>query len=664
MSRIILILVCSLGLQQGVYAQTDLIEKLKREVRHAANDNDRLQALLDLFEEGRNIHRDTLERFALQARELAGRVGDKRQKALAELAYANTYYRWGWIDSALAIAQPLLGHLPVQDPMYRDSHFKVARQLAVYHVGTMKYSEALEILYDLIAKAEKYGDSITAAVNLNSIGSIALQRSAPRTAIGWLDRALLFNTGDARFEPVLAAIYTNMAEALTKTGKLDSALYYIEKGVELFRKQQNLSSLAHALQRESNLYIKLHRLDKAEAVLKQMIEVRQLTNDGSIWLDDNLSLIEFYLETGQAQKAVDYCLLALQRGDVRDSTAEAGKVYSNNVNLRLSYYEALARSYKALGNQEKYQETLERIISAKDSFYLANSAEAIAEVQTKYEVQKKENTIIQQQLALVRKNNLFYLTVAVVAFVAVLTTVFFIGYRKREKLKVQLLLEREKADTLRAIAEAEENERKRIAADLHDNLGVYAASIASNLDFIGARNRAEDELNALHELRHNSQAIVSQLADTIWALNKETLTLTAISDRVKIFLQRVRPSYPGIQLEVEESVQRDLSFSPIQAFHLYRVIQESIVNALKHSQATRVTVGLSGNFENWSVKIDDNGRGMTDIPSEKAGSGNGMANMRKRAQASGWNISWLTLSTGGTRVLIEPASGPRSEPGV
>src|SRR5690606_15626033 len=110
-----------------------------------------------------------------------------------------------------------------------------------------------------------------------------------------------------------------------------------------------------------------------------------------------------------------------------------------------------------------------------------------------------------------------------------------------------------------------------------------AASIASNLDVIKVDRNSPEEASALKELRHNSQAIVAQLSDTIWALNKEALPLTAICDRVKIFLHRLRPSYPAIQLKLKEQVQTDFSFAPTQAYQLFSIIQEAVVNALKHS---------------------------------------------------------------------------------
>lgn len=633
-------------------AQTRIIDSLKQYVYTAANDKDKLKAILDLCEEHRSIDRDTLDHYSLHARELAARVGDKRSKDLAELAVANTYFRWGWIDSALATIDPVLSRNPVGDASVRDLYFKMARQKALYFGGKSRLSEALTVLYQLVADAERYRDTLTIGANMNTIGSISLMRLAPRVALDWFSKALEYSTHDERYLPVIAGIYANMGDAYSQLNKNDSAEYYSEKGVQLFRQLQNLSSLAITLQKQATVYIKSKKLDKAEQALKDMIEVRKQTNDEGMWVDENLSLIDFYIETNQVDKAIAFCKEALQRGNAYDSIG-TGKLFTNSINLRLNYYEILARCYKVAGKTDLYQKTLEDIIAAKDSFYMANSAEAIAEVQTKYEVQKKENTIVQQKLDIARSNIRYYLTLAGLLFIAAVSYILFVSYRRREKLKMQLMLEKEKDMSNKAVAHAEEKERKRIAADLHDNLGAYAASIASNLDFIRTENKDSQEAVALQELHNNSRAIVSQLDDTIWALNKDELTLTAISDRLKIFARRIRPSYPHIEIEIGERIMDDLSLPPTQAFHLFQVIQEAVVNALKHSGATMVKVLLESDDHNWRISIIDNGRGMNERKEAKGIGGNGLANMTSRSMESGWNVRWEEAEPG-TKVVIEP----------
>jgi len=634
-------------------AQTPLIDSLEQRIYAATSDKARLKAILDLCEEHRSLDRDTMDYYSVQAKELAEKVGDKNSRDLADLAFANMYFRWGWIDSALFYIEPVLDRNPVDDPSTRELHFKLARQKALYYGGRSRFSEALVVLYRLVADAEKYNDTLTVGANMNTIGSISLARSAPRVALDWFFRTLAYSTNDARYASVMAAVYANMSDAYNQLNKPDSAEYFSEKAVDLFRQQQNLSGLAVSLQKQSVIYTKSKKFDKAESALKEMIEVRKQTKDGAMWVDDNISLIDFYIETGQIDKAIQFCKESLLQGNMYDTTGPGGKVFSNNINHRLQYYEVLARCYKAAGKMDLYQRTLEDIITAKDSFYLANSAEAVAEMQTKYEVQKKENTIVQQKLDLTRKNVLFYSTVGGLLFVGILFFVLFTGYRRREKLKMQLMLEKEKDIAVKAVARAEENERKRIAADLHDNLGAYAASIASNLDLIKTEGRNVQEAVALQELQNNSKAIVSQLGDTIWALNKDELTLTAISDRLKIFANRIRPSYPHIDIEIEEKITNDISLSPTQAFHLFQVIQEAVVNALKHSGGSFVRILLESD-QSWEISITDNGQGMQE-EKEKTAGGNGLLNMISRSTVSGWDIEWIPAVPSGTSVVITPA---------
>ena len=112
------------------------------------------------------------------------------------------------------------------------------------------------------------------------------------------------------------------------------------------------------------------------------------------------------------------------------------------------------------------------------------------------------------------------------------------------------------------MVEARETERKRIAADLHDNLGAYAASIASNIDNLKSSQPGLATVPALGDLRSNAQEMVSQLNDTIWVMKKDALALTAISDRLKIFMQRIASAYPAISLDVLEDISRTTSCLP------------------------------------------------------------------------------------------------------
>ncbi|PVD51195.1 hypothetical protein DC498_16235 [Terrimonas sp.] len=632
--------------------QTRLIDSLKQYVFQAKNDQQKIEAIYMLCNEYKSITRDTLDHYTFLARELAANTDNARLKQMAEFAVACDYARWGWADSAIFTVDPLIAANKVTIPEQRDIYFKASRLKAMTYAGRSRFQDALTILYRIVSEAEAYKDSITLGENLNSIGSVALARSNTRDALTWLSRALTACGNDKRFDEIRAGIFINMSEAYLQLGKTDSAVQYSGKGVALFKKVENLSSLALALQKQSSVFIAAGRLDEAEQSLKEMIALRKEAGDGNLYADDNTSLAEFYLQTNQVKKAIQFCKDALLVGDVRAPLPGDEQSYANAITIRLGYYQVLARCYKMLEDNNEYQQMLEQIIIAKDSLYKYNSAQAIAELQTQYEVQKKENTIIQQKLDITNKNNRFYALLGIAFFALVIAWVMFTGYRKREKIRLNAMLEKEKSLAAQSIAQAEENERKRIAADLHDNLGAYAASIVSNLDFIEPIAGNVSGNIAVQELRNNSQAIVAQLNDTIWALKKDALSLTAISDRIKIFIQRIQNSYPAISINVAENIDDDRMLSPSHAFHLFRIVQEAINNALKHSKGTKVDIIIESTTAGWKISIADNGAGIM----QRSKDGNGLSNMKGRAKETGWDIEWLSEPGRGTSVIISPTT--------
>jgi len=638
-----------------VNAQTRTIDSLRKKLWATKDESNRLGILLSLCEEYQSLNRDTLYAYAIEARDLAAAQKNKKQVSLAALALANAYMQWGWVDSALASIEPEIPLNPVTDPTTREIYFKLTRQKAMCYGNKSDFEKALAIFFPLLGEAEKYKDTLNMGGIMNTVGSIAIARGEPAEALKWINKAITFSVAGPKYFPVLAAVYVNAANAYNQIEKTDSAFYYIQKSIPICRKLENLNYLATALRVQTSLMTKKGRLGEAEASLKEMISIRRLTSVGEFFVDDNLQLADFYANTGQLDKAIAFCKKQLQTGNVYDTAAKESATFTNDPKMRLAYFQALSKYYKQAGMYPEYQETLEQIIAAKDSFYVANSAQAIADAEAKYEVQKKENTILQQKYGLQRKNFFIYGAFGLLALALITVYFIFRDYRRRQRLKMTLALAEEKRITINAVKAAEEKERVRIAADLHDNLGAYAASLSSNLGYIQPLDKESAMSNAFRELNNNSNAIISELNDTIWVLKKEALSLTAISDRIKVFINRIQKSYPDMHIEVEEQIKTDHQLPSSQAFHLYRVLQEAINNALKHSKGKNIKVKITGD-NNWNVSVADDGTGI-DLSNESVGGGgNGLNNMKERCKEAGWDISWQKTDSGGTIVKILPTT--------
>ena len=104
-----------------------------------------------------------------------------------------------------------------------------------------------------------------------------------------------------------------------------------------------------------------------------------------------------------------------------------------------------------------------------------------------------------------------------------------------------------------------------------------------------------------------------------------------------------------INIEIKESILNDELLSPANALHLFRMMQEAVNNALKHSGGNDIFIELVSN-KKWTVIIKDNGHGMPDNSTILYG--NGVSNIKTRSKAAGWNVQWISEPENGTEVVI------------
>ncbi len=622
--------------------QTNSIDSLKKKMWAEAEPGNKLQLLIDLCEHHQSINKDSLYQYARLAKKLELKNNTQNEKGAVMLILINTYLRLGNIDSATALVEEGLSNNTLKDPATRSMYFKLAA-LKVDCLGdASNYKDALSELYKIIYEAEQFRDSLVLSKNMSTIGVINYNLDHIAEAFNWYFKGISYiNSNDSRFYSSAIVLYINLAETYRWVQQTDSASYYINKAIPLSQQTGNLFFLANSLRVKANIYKEKKEYPLAEKTMLECIEIREKTEGKLTMSNEQLAIAGIYLRSGNTDKAIKVLSGALLLNNVKGNEADP---------MRISYYQTLAKCYQLKGDSKNYQQTLEKIITSKDAFYQANSAHAIAELQTKYEVQKKESTIIKQQFDLTRQYYLFYGLLLLLLFITTVAWLLFKEDKKRQQLKMRQIQEEEKRLSIKAVTEAEEAERKRIAADLHDSLGAYAASIASNIDHLHISETNKGNRIALQQLRSNSQSIISQLSNTIWALKKEVFSLTAISDRIKIVIQRLQNNYPEVTFDVCENIETDYLLSPTHAFDLFQIMQESINNALRHSEGSHINILIEAG-QQWKIIIEDNGKGINS-QRLKAEGGNGLTNMRNRAQHAGWGILWQQNTPCGTSVII------------
>jgi signal transduction histidine kinase len=217
------------------------------------------------------------------------------------------------------------------------------------------------------------------------------------------------------------------------------------------------------------------------------------------------------------------------------------------------------------------------------------------------------------------------------------------------------LREQMRVDTLHAVMRAQEDERARIARDLHDSAGQALASILLSLKLAEQTDSITEVHKRLADLRQLTSATASEVRRIAMELRPSVLDdigLVAALDRYVTDLQE----RTGILLErtIQLSGKR---LSPEIETVIYRVLQEALTNALRSAQPTRIDIELEELGDVVRLVVRDDGRGFD--PEAVEGGGLGLLGMRERASLVDGKLSILSAPGSGTTIELEIPIGTR-----
>ncbi len=253
-----------------------------------------------------------------------------------------------------------------------------------------------------------------------------------------------------------------------------------------------------------------------------------------------------------------------------------------------------------------------------------------------FSVLDAHSTVLNTSRFVIRKEAAFWhawwfipLLTLYVAVVAGVGVYIFNLYNLRQKLKLQYL-------------------RNQIASDLHDEVGSNLNSIALFVELL-RKNATPETLPVLDRIISNSRESVELMQDTVWAINPRNDSLQKLIDKMHSFAtQALAACDMALEFQSESSLA-DLELSMEQRKNIYLIFKETINNAVKHSGATGVSVRLQRMSDALFLQINDNGKG---YDTGRQYDGNGIFNLRKRAEESGLDLLVHSRPGEGTRVEV------------
>lgn len=212
-------------------------------------------------------------------------------------------------------------------------------------------------------------------------------------------------------------------------------------------------------------------------------------------------------------------------------------------------------------------------------------------------------------------------------------------------------------DLVRKLVNAQEDERKRIARELHDDTGQKLTALGMGLAALDAALASNDGKRAnglLRSLREMSDHAISELRNIMANLRPAQLDDLGLAPALKWYVKQYQAANPqiDIRLAIEKLPNR---LPPEHETVLFRVAQEALTNVQRHAEATRVTLTLSQDNGNVRLRIEDNGAGFDprQPPRHEPGSGLGLPGMRERVGLVDGRLEVDSAPGEGTCITVE-----------
>ncbi len=479
--------------------------------------------------------------------------------------------------------------------------------------------------------------------------------------------------------------YANISNSYIRLELFDKALSYADSAFKYFKQINKLSGLANIYNNYGLIFAEKKQFTKSLDYYTKSLKIKEqiddkggqansLINLGTIYYDlkDNDKSLACYkkaetlfLAIGDTKGvASTRANIAQLKADLKDSTGvsyskKAFEYAKNNSALEEQKATALAlyRNYeiaKDFANALHYR----KIYDSLNNLTINESMlKQIALLETRFQTEKK-----QQQITLLSKQNTIQqlqiskkdLTIYIIAIAFVFSGVIVYQLYSRGKIKQQANLQAAIAHqqnlAAKGIIEAEERERKRIAGDLHDGVGQLFSAVKLNLGVLISKYLAKGgEADLLAE---KTMAMVDESCTEVRSIAHQmmpnALIKSGLVSAIRDFVNKIQSDKLKIVVQAE-GIDKPLDDNVETV--LYRVIQESVNNVIKHAGASMLDVFLLCDDVEITVTIEDNGKGFNSGDRSKF-DGIGLKNIVSRVEFLKGTVDISSQPGKGTLVAI------------
>lgn len=559
-------------------------------------------------------HFDQANAFFSKSLQLSKHYNNLKGQGRAYLNCGNiAYFKGDWVTAVRCYTQSARIKEKLHDP---EGLALIHTSIGAVYKEQKRYAKSLEYYNKAGLYYLHSGDSMALVETWINSAIVDVQAGHKNQAVLLLKKAIQFlETKDV--PDVLLIAQTNLAFAYTEMGRHHTAIHYLQ----IVEKAAKKMSDQHSLVFITNLY-----------------------GANYFFLKDYPLAISYYKQSYQLGK-------------------ELGLLNEQKKAL-YGLYEAeqyLAHYKQALIWHEKYLQTSDSLMNSENLIHLTQLEEQydtklkiaeIADLQSQNETISLEKKLTSKQL------NISLLSIACVLVAVFFLITFFHQRNKRQQMslihakernreRVDQLLKDHEINTLETVVVTQETERKRLAKEIHDNLGSYLSTLRY-------QHEASKPVDVHTDLLTRYSITAHLIADACSEVRSITHQLITGADFHFSFIPEIRKLIDRIhsaeQVEVSfhyfpETIQPERDV----ALMLYKVVQELLSNVLKHAGATKVEITVNQDQQEIRLIVEDNGCGFN---VQAASSGIGLTNIRERIGQFNGMVELNSITRKGTSCVI------------
>jgi two-component system NarL family sensor kinase len=607
-------------------AQTKTIDSLGRLLQNTRQDTSRIKLNYQLAEQYSGKDAAATSRYLETGYALAKVTGNKYYSAkyflkAGDLLFDRAKYIESllYYDSAIALYNGLINAVraaPDQLDMYQFEKTDCLIGKALSSAKLYHYEESTQYCLEGIASIEHVKGNkknVSLATLHADIASNYYELEQFENSLQYDKRGLAYlNPNDDIDVYVIACLF--VADDFSALSQFDSSSVYLEKvrPIVMQLNRPNLDVRFYYIL--GGIYRKKKEWENALASYQKANEAAKKMNDDFQIVNSEEGLSACYLNTGNLSKARE---LALHVAN------ESERI--NILLLKVQALQLLTEIEEKAGNIEKAHQYQKQFIAISDSVKKEKVQRQMNETEVRYQTEKKQKEILQlqkdklsQSLSIKQKSSLNYF---LISSLAALIIVGFLGYRnfrhrhllakQQDELQQQRIRELEKDRQLVAVdsmLQGQEEERSRLAKDLHDGLGGLLSGVKFSLsnmkdnliitpDNMAVFERSLDMLDtSIKELRRVAHNMMPEML-TKFGLDEALKEYCNTINTTKLLV--VKYQSLGLNARIEKPTE----------IIIYRIIQELLNNIMKHAEATDAIVQVVKEESRLSIIIEDNGKG-------------------------------------------------------